>query len=132
MKIRVSTKIYPLRVIAYTNTSVDVTFFLQNQLNEILWLECDMEIPENLSLSNKSRVTKGRMRIGIMGPRDTIEKPIKIYSTPITYPDVYNIKCNIRVFNRFGAELDSVDHRFNIRCIKSNEMEKQEIASKIQ
>ena len=123
MNVKVSTKVYPLRMVAYTHSSVDVTISITNLINEILWLECDIQMPETLSLSRNERVFNGRFRFGIINPKETIEKTIKIYGSVATYPDIYNIKLVVKVFNRYGERIGSADHRFNIRCIKSLDIE---------
>ncbi|MCD6227048.1 hypothetical protein J7J90_00975 [Candidatus Micrarchaeota archaeon] len=122
MEVNISTRLYPLRMIAYSHNSVDVTFTINNMTNEMLWLECDIKTPETLSLSKSDRICKGRFRFGIIGPKNIIEKTIKIYGNVATYPDVYNVKTTIKVFDRFGKERNNIDHKFNVRCIPQSDI----------
>jgi len=125
MNVKVSTKVYPLRLAAYMHNSVDVIFSVTNTSNEVAWVESDILLPESLSLSGNERITKGRIRMGIVSPKETIDKTIKIYSNLATYPDIYPVKSVLKTFNRFGETRGNAEHRFHIRCVKLSDMENE-------
>ena len=79
-------------------------------------MEADISVPEHLSLSPHNSLSKGRVRIGIIGKNEFLEKAVRVYSTTLTHPRMY--KCSIIVysFSRDGVIEHRLEKSVNIRC----------------
>ena len=77
---------------AYIRNEVEMEVTVRNEGQEERWVECDISIPEAISLAPDRSLCKGRMRVGIALPRDKISKKIKIYGGASSYPDTFIIR----------------------------------------
>ncbi|MEM2137917.1 MAG: hypothetical protein QW568_02420, partial [Candidatus Anstonellaceae archaeon] len=62
----------PIRMAAYVRNEVEMEVTVLNEGQEPRWVECDVSVPEAISLAPDRQLSKGRMRIGIALPRDKI------------------------------------------------------------
>jgi len=77
---------------AYVRNEVEMEVSVKNEGDSPRWVECDIAIPEAISLAPDRLLAKGRMRIGICLPRERISKKIKIYGGASSYPDTFAIR----------------------------------------
>lgn len=108
----------PIRMAAYVRNEVEMEVAVRNEGTEPRWIECDISLPEAVSLAPDRSLTKGRMRVGIALPRDRISKKIKIYGGASSYPDTYAIKITIYGYGKDGAISERYDIKSELRCEK--------------
>ncbi|MCC7552325.1 hypothetical protein KO317_01505 [Candidatus Micrarchaeota archaeon] len=109
---------FPIRLIAYTQNDVEIEVTIQNNTEDIYWTECDVELPEAISLSKDKKLIKGRSRVGIVGPDASVTKRIKIYGRESSYPDLYTIKLTAYGFDQEGKIQTHSNKSVKLRCEK--------------
>lgn len=80
------------------------------------WAEADVSVPERLSLSPNNQLRKGRLRVGIVGNEEYLEKAVRIYSNSFTNPQMYKCDVTLFAFNRDGVIESRVEKSVNVRC----------------
>lgn len=111
-----STHFTPIRMAAYVRNEVEMEVTVRNEGNEPRWVECDVSIPEAISLAPDRSLSKGRMRVGIVLPRDKIAKKIKIYGGASSYPDTYAIRITYFGYGKDGTIAERYDTKAELRC----------------
>jgi len=111
----ISTKFFPIRLSAYKKDSVELSIEVENQLSDAAWVECDVSIPEVLSLAPNRELAMGRLRIGIVGAKQIGTGRCKIYSGAKTYPDMYQINIRVYGYGRNGDVLAKKDLPIQLR-----------------
>ena len=111
-----STHFSPIRMSAYVRNEVEMEVIVRNEGAEPRWVECDVSIPEAVSLAPDRLLPKGRMRIGIALPRDKISKKMKIYGGASSYPDTYTIRLTIFGYGADGAIAERYELKSELRC----------------
>ncbi|MEM4348418.1 MAG: hypothetical protein QXN37_02510 [Candidatus Anstonellaceae archaeon] len=87
-----------------------------NSGQEPRWVECDVSVPEAISLAPDRQLSKGRMRVGIALPGGKASKKVKIYGGAGSYPDTYTIRLTIFGFGADGAIAERYDLKADLRC----------------
>jgi hypothetical protein len=108
----------PMRMAAYVRNEVEMEVTVRNDGTEERWVECDISIPEAISLAPDRQLSKGRMRIGIALPRDKISKKIKIYGGASSYPDTFVIRLTFFGYGKDGTIAERCEMKSDLRCEK--------------
>ncbi len=108
----------PIRMSAYIRNEVEMEVTVRNEGQEPRWIECDISIPEAISLAPDRSLCKGRMRIGIALPRDKISKKIKLYGGASSYPDTFVIRLTFFGYGKDGTIAERYDVKSDLRCEK--------------
>ncbi|MCX8194517.1 MAG: hypothetical protein N3G22_00190 [Candidatus Micrarchaeota archaeon] len=111
-----STQFSPIRLAAYIRNEVEMEVVVRNEGSEPRWVECDVSVPEAISLAPDRSLSKGRMRIGIALPKEKISKKVKIYGGASSYPDTYVIRLTIYGYGKDGTIAERYDMRSDLRC----------------
>ncbi len=111
-----SVRIHPDILFSYSSHHTELILRVENNDEHSVWAEADIHVPERLSLSPTNTLQKGRVRIGIIGTKEFLEKSVRIYSSTLTSPQIY--KCNVvlYVFNKDGVIETRLEKAFNLRC----------------
>jgi len=89
---------------------------VENSGNDPLWAEADISVPEKLSLSPNSELQKGRVRVGIGGSKEYLEKAVRIYGNSYTNPQMYRTDVTLYIFNHDGVIDSRLEKSIDIRC----------------
>lgn len=114
-----TTHFTPIRMAAYVRNEVEMEVSVKNEGESPRYLECDISIPEAVSLAPDRMLPKGRMRIGIALPRERISKKIKIYGGASSYPDTYAIRLTIFGYGKDGTIEERYEVKAELRCEKA-------------
>jgi len=114
---------HPNVLFGYSVNHIEMILRVENSGGQVLWAEADVSVPENISLSPNGNLRKGRVRVGIIGPKEFLEKAIRIYGTSYTNPQVYRCKTTLYLFNKDGVIENRVEKSSDIRC----ELKKEEV-----
>jgi uncharacterized membrane protein len=99
-----STKFYPIRVLAHMRNEAELNIIIENKGGEPFWVETDVILPSNvLSLAPDKELLNGRLRAGIIFPKESRSVRCKVYAGGQTYADTYNIGVIAYAYNREGA-----------------------------
>ena len=109
----------PIRMAAYVRNEVEMEVTVKNEGGTPRWIECDVSIPEAVSLAPDRMLSKGRMRIGICLPREKISKKIKIYGGASSYPDTYLIRITFFGYGKDGTIEERCELKSDLRCEKA-------------
>lgn len=112
----ISLRTHPDVLFAYSQNSVSLILRVENRSNDTLWCEADVKVPENISLSPNADLYKGRVRIGILGKKEFIEKSVKIFANQYTPPQVYQIEVVFYFFNKDGVIETRMEKKTELRC----------------
>ncbi|MFH1448014.1 MAG: hypothetical protein ABIG39_04065 [Candidatus Micrarchaeota archaeon] len=113
---RVSPRFYPIRLGAYMQNNTELSIEIENTGEQPCWTECDVIVPEALSLAPDRELSKGRVRIGIINASETLGGKCKIYAGPKSYPDIYEIRLVLYGFGKDGVILQREEKKTEIRC----------------
>jgi len=119
----VSMKFYPMRMAAYTRNEVELEISVENKTGDYRWVECDVLLPEAISLAPDKTLTKGRVRIGIIKPGDFATKKMKVYGGASSYPDTYAIRMTAYGFGSDGTISEREEKKHFLRCTRLGEEE---------
>lgn len=111
-----TTHFSPIRMLAYMRNEVEMEVTVKNDGDEPRWVECDLVIPEAISLAPDRMLSKGRMRVGIVLPRDSISKRIRLHGGPSSYPDTYAIRLTFFGYGKDGTIAERSEIRTDLRC----------------
>ena len=114
--LNVRTRFYPIRLTANMQNSVELTIKVENTGKELLWSECDVIVPESLSLTPNRSLTKGRLRIGIMEPGKSGTGKCKVYGSAKTYPYTYMLRLTVYGYGKDGVIVTREDTKVGLRC----------------
>ncbi len=93
-------------ILNFSNTNNDLNF----------WCECDLLVKHPLSLAHDKMLDIGRTRVGIIEPKQNIEKRIKIYTRPNNYPGEYELNLTAYLYDREGIISERIDRKETIIC----------------
>ncbi len=116
MGYRISPRFSPLRLTAQTHSEVELSVEIENTGEEPCWTECDVVLPEALSLARDRDLSKGRLRIGIINSGEILIGKCKIYAGAKSYPDIFPIKLIVYGFGKDGAIHQREERKTELRC----------------
>jgi len=95
---------------------VELTIELENLTEDTVWSECDVTLPDPISLAPDKELHRGRLRVGIIKPKEIRSGKCKIYANAKSYPDVYEVRLTAYGFGRDGAISARDDKKIDLRC----------------
>ena len=95
---------------------VELSVELENLSEDAVWSECDVILPQVVSLASDRELQKGRLRVGIIKPGEIRTGKCKIYANAKSYPDIYTIKVIAYGFGRDGAIISREEKKIDLRC----------------
>ena len=113
-----STHFSPIRLSAYVRNEVEMDAAVRNEGDSPRWIECDVSVPDAISLAPDRPLPKGRIRIGILLPGGRISKKVKIYGGASSYPDTYAIRLTFYGYGSDGAIAERCEMKAELRCEK--------------
>jgi len=114
--VKLSLRCHPDVLFGFRSHHVELILRVENPGAHPLWAEADIAVPERLSLSPDSQLRKGRLRIGIVGKKEFLEKAVRIYGNGLTSPQVYTCGVTLFAFNRDGVIESRMENAANVRC----------------
>ena len=112
---------FPIRLTAFVQNHVEMEITLINNTEEIYWVECDVELPDAISLALDRKLSKGRSRVGIVGPKGKVTTRVKIYAGASSYPELYKLKVTAHGFDQAGAVHLHNSKSVKLRCERIEE-----------
>jgi len=113
---RIAPRFYPLRLNAFMRSEVELSVDLENLTDLTAWIECDVVLPEAISLAPDRTLSKGRLRIGIVDPKGKASGKCKIYASARSYPDRYPVQLIAYAYGRDGAIMGREEAKTELRC----------------
>lgn len=107
---------HPDVLFGFSNHYVELILRVENPGEHAVWGEADVSVPERLSLSPNNQLKKGRVRVGIIGKNEYLEKAVRVYSNSFTNPQMYKCNVTVYVFNKDGVIESRQEKSLNIRC----------------
>ena len=114
--VKLTLRTHPDVLFGYANNHVELILRVENEGKHPLWTEADVAVPEHISLSPSNSLRKGRVRVGIVGKKEFLEKSVRIYSNSYTNPQMYNCDITLFSFNRDGIIESRLERSINLRC----------------
>ena len=114
-----ATHFTPIRMAAYVRNEVEMEVSVRNEGEQPRWVECDITIPEAISLAPDRMLAHGRMRLGICLPREKISKKIKLYGGASSYPDTYVLRLTFFGYGKDGTIGERYELKSDLRCEKA-------------
>ena len=112
-----STEFEPQVLKAYTKNEAVMKITMKSlDPSRTFWCECDINVKPPLTLAHDKELGLGRTRIGIIKPNGTIQKPIRLYTSPNNFPDEYPISIIAYVYDEDGAIAERLEFSKGIRC----------------
>ena len=116
-KMQVTVKFDPQTLKAYKRN--DLAMHLEfNNVDDTkeYWCECEIAVKSPLSLALDRELDDGRTRAGIIGPGESRNKLVKLYTRPINFPDNYRVKITTFVYDDDGAIAERLEQTEDIVC----------------
>lgn len=107
---------HPDVLFGYSVNYVEVILRVENSEGHPLWTEADISVPENLSLNPNDTLRKGRVRVGIVGSKEFLEKAVRVYGNAYTSPQMYRCNITLYVFNKDGVIETRLEKSKDVRC----------------
>ncbi|MCI0503279.1 hypothetical protein L0Y65_01050 [Candidatus Micrarchaeota archaeon] len=114
--VKLSLRCHPDVLFGFSSHHVELILRAENPGARPVWAEADVSVPERLSLSPNNQLRKGRLRIGIVGKGEYLEKSVRIYSNSFTNPQMYKSDVTLFAFNRDGVIEERLEKSINVRC----------------
>jgi len=115
--VKLSLRTHPEVLFSYKANYVELISRVENHSEHPLWAEADVIVPEKLSLSpSGSELRKGRVRIGIVGKNEFLEKAVRIYGNGLTAPQMYHCSVILYIFNGDGVIDKRMEKSIDLRC----------------
>jgi hypothetical protein len=114
--VKLSLRCHPDVLFGYSSHHVELILRVENPGSHPLWAEADVAVPERLSLSPDGNLRKGRLRIGIVGKKEFLEKAVRVYGNSLTNPQVYRCDITLFAFNRDGVIESRMEGAASVRC----------------
>ena len=95
---------------------VEMTVEIENTSEQPVWTECDVTVPEAISLAPDRQLLRGRLRIGIINPREILAGKCKVFAGVQSYPDNYTLKLTAFGFGKDGTIVAREEKKVNLRC----------------
>ncbi len=112
----VSVNIEPSTLKAYSKNEAVLNITVTSQNDQVLWCESEISVNSPLSLSFDSELARGKVRVGIVEPNQTISKKINIYTRPNNFPDEYEVSLLFFIYDRDGAIFERIEQKVPVVC----------------
>jgi hypothetical protein len=107
---------HPDVLFGFSNHYIELILRVENPGDHPVWTEADVSVPERLSLSPNNQLKKGRVRIGIVGKDEFLEKAVRVYGNSFTNPQMYRCNVTAFVFNKDGVIESRLEKSASLRC----------------
>ncbi len=107
---------HPNVLFAYSPNHTEIIARIENRSKDPVWCEAEIKIPDKISLSPTSSLSRGRLRLGIVTKKEYLEKAVRIFANNYTNPQVYRAEITLFVFNKDGIITKRVEKPIDIRC----------------
>jgi len=114
--VKLSLRCHPDVLFGFSSHHVELVLRVENPGGNPIWAEADVSVPERLSLSPNDSLRKGRLRVGIVGKGEYLEKAVRLYSNSLTNPQMYKAGVTLFAFNKDGVIDSRIEKSFNVRC----------------
>lgn len=114
--IKLDLRMHPDVLFSYSAHHVELIARVENRGGGPVWAEADIKVPEKLSLGPDSALRKGRVRIGIVGSNEFIEKSVRVYSGKYTNPQMYRCGVTLYTYSRDGIIEARLEKSADVRC----------------
>lgn len=114
--IKLQLRNHPEVLFSYSSNYVELILRAENPGDAPLWIEADISCPEKLSLSPNSELRKGRVRIGIVGKKEYLEKAVRVYANNYTNPQMYRCGVTLFIFDHDGIIDSRLEKSIDLRC----------------
>jgi hypothetical protein len=114
--VKLSLRCHPDVLFGFSSHHVELILRVENHGEGAAWAEADVSVPERLSLSPNNPLRKGRLRVGIVGKEEYLEKAVRVYSNSFTNPQMYKCDVTLFAFNRDGVIGSRQEKSINVRC----------------
>ncbi|MEW6748759.1 MAG: hypothetical protein AB1295_03570 [Candidatus Micrarchaeota archaeon] len=114
--VKLSLRAHPEVLFGYSSNHVELILRVENEGKQPLWAEADVTVPEHLSLHPVNSLRKGRVRVGIVGRREFLEKSVRVYATSYTAPQMYKCGVVLYSFDKDGVIETRLEQSLNLRC----------------
>jgi len=114
--VKLTLRTHPEVLFGYSSSHVELILRVENEGEHPVWAEADVAVPEHLSLHPGNKLRKGRVRVGIVGNKEFLEKSVRIYSGSYTNPQMYKCDVTLFSFNRDGVIETRLERSLNLRC----------------
>ena len=116
---------------AYSKNEAMLHINVTSQNDQVLWCESEISVNSPLSLSFDSELARGKVRIGLLDPSQTVSKKINIYTRPNNFPDEYEVNLLFFIYDKDGAIFERIEQKVPIVCQDAQaENEEQQNAKK--
>jgi hypothetical protein len=119
--LKITPRFYPVRVIAFIKNETEMDISVENKGSETYWVETDVILPDELSLSDEKQLKNGRLRVGMILPNETKTSRCKIYANSQTCPGLYRIGIIGYSFNKEGIIARKDEAKTELRCARVGE-----------
>lgn len=116
-----SLRSHPDVLFGYSTSHVELIMRVENNGTVPMWAEADISVPEHVSLAPNGPLHKGRIRMGIIGKKECLEKSVRVYSTMQTAPQIYRCNATLYLFNKDGVIDTRLEKPIDVRCEKKKE-----------
>lgn len=116
-----SLRSHPDVLFGYSTSHVELIIRVENNGTVPMWAEADVSVPEHISLAPNGPLHKGRIRLGIIGKKESLEKSVRVYSTMQTAPLIYRCNAVLYLFNKDGVIDTRLEKPIDIRCEKKRD-----------
>jgi hypothetical protein len=114
--VKLSLRTHPDVLFGFSNNYVELILRVENPGEHSVWTEADVAVPDHISLAPNNTLRKGRIRVGIVGKNEFLEKAVRVYGNSYTQPQMYKCDITLYSFNRDGVIENRMEKSFNLRC----------------
>jgi len=109
-------RVHPDVLFCYSTHFVELILRVENPSDDPVWAEADINVPDSLSLGPDSELRKGRVKVGIIEGKQSIEKSIRVFGNAYTGPQMYRCSITMFVFSKDGTIESRIEKAKDIRC----------------
>ncbi len=114
--IRFDVRSHPDVIFGYSPNHIELLTRVENKGENAVWAEADIKVPEKLSLGPDSPLQRGRVRIGIVGSKEFLEKGVRIFANKYTNPQMYKCAVTLYIYSKDGIIENRLEKAINVRC----------------
>ncbi|VVB98518.1 Uncharacterised protein [uncultured archaeon] len=112
---KAAVRVHPETLYARMQNEVALILRVENK-GASRWAEAEVEVPEKLSLAPLAHLHKGRMRVGIVGRNQALEKSVKIYASAYTGAQPYECRLVVFTYDKDGVIDERIELPFQVKC----------------
>ncbi len=121
----ISVNVDPPVLKAFVRNEASVSIAFSNESESTYWCECEVKVASPLTLAHDRDLNSGMTRVGILKPKGSMEKKIKVYTSSNSFPDTYDVSVTAFLYDDTGSIAQRIDHKFGIECAESSVVRKE-------